>query len=289
MLEDKMKKLNKAFEEYNLDGRENLAITILNYIKTRLEANKEELNFLSEMQEDVAIDRLIEIFNEEYLKPEIYKKEKILKKLDNGFLYGIYTTSVGNVVVECESTIDVLKYFIYAIKSRNTITISDLNYSENDLKHAICMIFSEAIKKYGISEDLISIMPYEECYYDSFDLIINLDENKIQNKKQTEKLYIYKSNDNFEKEIEEEKEYLDKYNMNYEIITGDFEYVVQQINNNKPIGAVIYTKEAEQGYKFINRIHSSNVFVNTSFAELDKNIAETEDILYMKKKIMYPN
>ena len=289
MLEEKFKKLDKAFEEYNLDKREEISGKILSYIKTRLEENKEELTILSNISKDVSVDRLIEIFDEETSKPEIYKKEKVLKKLENGFVYGIYTTSVGNVVVETGSTIDVLKYFIYGVQSRNTITISDLQYQENDLKHALALIFSEGIKSYGVSEDLISIMPYEECYYDNFDLVINLDENKIDKKKDSEKLFIYKANNNFDLDIEKEINYLEKYKMNYEIITDDFDIAVKKINREKPIGAVIYTNEAELGYKFINMIHSKNVFVNTSFAELDLKIENLENVLYIKKKIMYPN
>lgn len=289
MLEEKIKKLNKAFEEYNLDEREELSSKILKYIKTRLEENKEELMVLSDLKQDVSIDRLIEIFDEESSKPEVYKKEKVLKKLENGFVYGSYTTSVGNVVIETGSTIDVLKYFIYGIQSRNTITISDLDYSENDLKHALALIFSESIKKYGISEELLSIMPYEECYYDNFDVVINLDENKIEKKKEIEKLLIYKASNSFTNDVEKEILYLDKYKMDYEVITDDFENAIKKINIQKPIGAVIYTDDAELGYKFINRIHSKNVFVNTSFAELDTKIEDLENALYMKKKIMYPN
>ena len=71
--------------------------------------------------------------------------------------------------------------------------------------------------------------------------------------------------------------------------TDDFEKAIEKINNDKPIGAAIYTDEAELGYKFINRIHSKNVFVNTSFAELDTKIEDPANVLYMMKKIMYPN
>ena len=72
-------------------------------------------------------------------------------------------------------------------------------------------------------------------------------------------------------------------------LTDDFEKAIEKINNDKPIGAAIYTDEAELGYKFINRIHSKNVFVNTSFAELDTKIEDPANVLYMMKKIMYPN
>ena len=180
MLEKEFKKLNKAYEEYNLDKRENISIKVLNYIKNRLIENKVELQELSEMLDDISYMEIEKIFLEEAFNIEEYKKEKLLKRLENNFMYGIYTTSVGNVAVECEKTEDVLKYFIYAIKSRNTITISDLEYRDNDLKHVILLIFTEALQKFDINKNLINIMPYEECYYDDFDVVIDLEENKIR-------------------------------------------------------------------------------------------------------------
>ena len=289
MLEENFEKLNKAYEDYNLDEREEISLKILRYIRNRLENNKDNLQELSEILNDVSYERIMEIFDEEISKPEIYKKEKVLKQLEDGFKYGIYTTSIGNVVVECENVIEVLKYFIYAIQSRNTITISDREFEENDLKHAIFLIFTEAMEKFDINKNLINIMPYEECYYENFDLVINLYENKIEKKHETSKLFIYKASDEFEENIRKEKEYLDSYNCEYEVLFGDFKTVTEKINKEISNGAVIYTNDPNQGYKFLNIIHSKNVFVNTSFAELDKSIKPTQNALYMKKKIMYLN
>lgn len=288
MLEKNFEKLSKAYEEYNLEKREDISIKILNYIENRLIQNKENLEKISEIFQDVSYERIIEVYLEEVSKPEIYKKQKTLKELENGFVFGTYTTSVGNVAVETSSTVQVLRYFIYAIQSRNTITISDIDYIENDLKHAILLIFSEAIEKYGVSKNLINILPYEECYYDNFDLIIDLDKEEYKRKKEISKLYIYSTSNKFDEEIKKEIKYLESYNREYEIISGDFYKAILEINKNISSGAAIYTDNAEEGYKFINLVHSKNVFVNTSFAELDESIKEHNNPIYMNKKIMYP-
>lgn len=288
MLEKEIEKLNKAYSEYNLEKREDISTKILNYIRDRLIKNKEDIEKISEIFHDISYDRLMEVFLEEISKPEIYKKQKSLKELENGFVYGIYTTSVGNVVVETSTTVQVLRYFIYAIQSRNTITISDLEFVENDLKHVLLLIFSEAIEKFGINRNLINILPYEECYYDKFDLVINLEKEEVIRKKEISKLYIYNTSNKFDEEIKEEIKYLENCNKEYEILSGNFEEVVSKINENIPIGTVIYTDDAQDGYKFINLIHSKNVFVNTSFIEVDENIKEIDNPLYMNKKIMYP-
>ena len=281
-------KISKAFEEYNLDIREDISLKILNYIQERLIKNKEDIEKISEVFHDISFERIMEVYQEEISKPEIYKKQKNLKKLENGFVYGTYITSVGNVVVETESTIQVLKYFIYAIQSRNTVTISDLEYIENDLKHILHLIFSEALEKFEVNKNLINILPYEECYYENFDLIINQVENKIKKRNEISKLFIYKASNQFEEEIANEIQYLEKNNKEYEILSGDFCKAISKINENIVIGATIYTNNPKEAYEFINLIHSKNVFVNTSFAELDENIEELDNPLYRNKKIMYP-
>ena len=80
MLEKEFKKLNKAYEEYNLDKRENISIKVLNYIKNRLIENKVELQELSEMLDDISYMEIEKIFLEEAFNIEEYKKEKLLKR-----------------------------------------------------------------------------------------------------------------------------------------------------------------------------------------------------------------
>ena len=51
-------------------------------------------------------------------------------------------------MVETTNILSVLEYFIKGIKSRNSITISDIEYKENDLKNAVLLIFKNALEKY---------------------------------------------------------------------------------------------------------------------------------------------
>ena len=87
MLEKEFEKLNKAYREYNLEEREEVSMKILNYIQDRLIKNKEDIEKISGIFKDISFERIMEIYLEEVSKPEIYKKQKTLKKLDNDFVY----------------------------------------------------------------------------------------------------------------------------------------------------------------------------------------------------------
>jgi hypothetical protein len=105
---------------------------------------------------------------------------------------------VGVIAVEAYDTLEVIKYFIRAIKSRNAIVISDIEYDDTSIKFLILEIIKEALTKFGIDKNLIMILPYEECYYDYFDRVIFtydkygkfLSKLKIQEKESPNK-YIY--------------------------------------------------------------------------------------------------
>ena len=289
MFEKEMVILNKAYKQYNLDNRYDIAKKVLTYIRGRIEAEKDLIEKLIKItNEKINFSEILETFDKVVNEKEVYKKEYKITKLENNFAFGKYTTSIGNIVVECSDTLKVLEYYIQAIKSRNTITISDNEYDELNVKSALLIIFSEALSKFNINPNLIMLVPFEECYYDEFDEIIYLDdENRIEKKQETNKLYIYVENENFNDVIENEKEELEKNNKKYEIIKGNFETAVSRINSNISDGAVIYTENPQTAYEFINLVHAKNVFVNTSLLEIEQ-IGETKNELYTKKKIMYP-
>ena len=52
-------------------------------------------------------------------------------KINDNYYSGIYTTSIGTIAVEVDNSKDALKYLVEAIKSRNSVTISDIDYMEN--------------------------------------------------------------------------------------------------------------------------------------------------------------
>ncbi len=289
-MEEEIKLLNSAYEIYNLDDRENLSNKILNYIADRLLINRNYINQLIEILNlNITFTDIWNAFEEERKVEEHYKETKSFRKISDNYFMGIYATSKGNIVIETDSVIDIIKYFVDAIKTRNTITISKLEYNEVSIESVILVIFCEALNKFGLDRNLLMIIPYEECFYDKYDeVIINEDGKiKIEDKEFSTKYAIYIENESFKDDVEKEKQELSEKGYEFEIYTGEFYETIEKINKIKPIGAVIYTDNSENGYKFINLIHSNNVFVNTTLLNSEDFSNEKND-LYLKKKIIYP-
>lgn len=282
--------LNNAFEIYNLDNREDLSEQILDYIADRLLINKSNIIRLIEiLEEKVTFSDIWNSFEQERSEKSHFKQTGIFRKIDSEFFMGIYATSKGNIVVETDDILEIIKYFVIAIKTRNTITISKLDYNEVSVESILLIIFCEALNKFGLDRNLIMIMPYEECYYENFDEVIISDSGiqKVEAKSATNKYIIYQYDSRFIEDIQKETEMLKSNDMDYEIVKGEFYQIVKEINNKKPIGASIYTSDPELGYRFINLIHSNNVFVNTTLLNSEK-YEKSNNIYYLKKKIIYP-
>ena len=279
--------LNDAYYEYNVDNRYQIEDRILSYIGSRIIENKYSMqNLIEALNEDFTFNDILKTFNDEANLGSKFKDNTVIRKLDNGFVYGYYRTSVGNIVVEENETLEVLKYFVRAIKSRNSIVIADMDYDEISVKSALLVIFCEAISKFGLSKNLIMLVPFEECNYDGFDRVIEKNQIK-QNKKETMKFYLYLQDEFFKDIVEQELKNMKDQNLDCEIIRGDFDYVVNKINAESPKGASIYSKDAKIGYNFLNSIKSSNVFLNSSLLNYEI-LKEEENNLYRNKKIMYP-
>lgn len=289
MLEKELCLLNSAYESYNLDKRENISKQVLEYIRIKIIENKELIeNIIKYSNEDITFERILEVYDEECSHESEYKSDIKMVKLENNYEYKVYNSSIGNIVVECSDTLTVLKYYIKAIKSRNTITISDSKYNDISLKSALLIIFCEALSNFGIDMNLIMLIPYEECYYEKYDKLIYADTKKSTIQKEiTDKVYIYVENQSFKEYVDKEKLSLGFYNKQCEILTGDFYEAIHKINEKFPSGASIYTEDSELAFKFINLVHSKNVFVNSSLVEMEI-VQDVVDDLYMKKKIMYP-
>ena len=282
--------LNNAFEIYNLDNREDLSEQILDYIADRLLINKSNIVQLIELlNERVRFSDIWNTFEQERIEKSHFKEVGIFRKIDSEFFMGIYATSKGNIVVETDDILEIIKYFVIAIKTRNTITISKLDYNEVSVESILLIIFCEALNKFGLDRNLIMIMPYEECYYENFDQVIISSNGiqKVEDKSIANKYIIYQYDNKFLEDIQKETELLKNKDMAYEIVKGEFYRIVKEINNKKPIGASIYTSDPEIGYRFINLIHSNNVFVNTTLLN-SENYEKNNNIYYLKKKIIYP-
>ena len=280
--------LKNAYETYNLDIRENVSTDVLLYIRGRLIENKEFLEqLISVTKENITFSEIINAFDRAFKQKEAYKSEKKMKQNEYGFVSNIYTSSVGLIAVETYSPLYIIEYFVLAIKSRNVIAISDLEYEEESVKSAILIIFSEALKKFNIDANLINIIPFEECNYELFDKVIYADEKEIRElKKSTDEIFLYIENEFFNEIAEEEKKILEEEGENVRIIRNDFYDAIEKINKNNAFAACIYTKNPKLGYKFINLVKADNAFVNSSIYYSEK-IEKNPNPLYKNKKIMY--
>ena len=289
MKKEEMILIKNAYNSYNLNGNEQVSKKVLKFVLSRIKANKKDIEKLIEIfEEKFSFEDLISCFEKEMAEPDLYKKEKVVKKVGNEFYYGIYTTSIGNILIETSNTINVLKYFVKGIKSRNSITISDIEYHENDLKNTILLIFKNALEKYEVDSNLLNIIPYEECKNEWFDKVILEDENRIlKNKSFTEYSYIYLADESFASMAVNDLSRLSNNGKQVEILKGTFEDVIEKINSEEIFSTCIYTENRDLAYSFINLAQASNVFVNASLEEAEM-IENIEDEFYMKKKVMYP-
>ena len=282
MMRDDIRLLKKSNRNYLLDNKYELSKNVLKYVRSRIEVDKTEIEELIKLnKEDINFEQILSLFEE---NNELYKIYRNME-LNNNFLSVEIDMPVGVIAVECYDTLETIKYFIKAIQTRNAIVISDVEYSEYNIKSLILLIIQEALKKFGIDENLIMILPYEECYYEYFDEVIYtydsegvlLEEPKIERKEYGTKNYVYIHSQNLKEEALK--------NENAEILESDFEEVINQIG--KENSAVIYTDSTEIAYKFINLINCKNVFVNTNL-ENAKEFEGTENIFYETKHIIIP-
>lgn len=287
---EEIKLLKNAYRIYNLNDRQDLSNKILNYISTRLIANRSNFEQMIEMlNADIKFNDILTAFNNAYKEKDYYKETNSYK---HGIDYysGVFPMPIGNIVVETNDVLEVIKYFVIGIKSRNTITISQTEYDEFSLSNMILIIFVEALAKFNVSRNTLMILPFEECFYDEFDEVIVLEDGKIDVKqKEFSPIYIiYKQNDFFNDEVEKEEERLKSNNINYKIINGSLEEVLDIINIEKPESASIYTKDPNIAYNFINLACSHNVFVNSSLLNSER-LNDNKNKFYYKRKVMYPS
>ena len=262
-----------------------LAIKLLRYIKERVEANSEEIEKLNkELKIGIDIDVIKNIIDKNIDKEYQYKNVKKTLELDENYIFYTYQVPKGVLSVRCDNELDVIKNIFEAISTHNCITIIYENDNKYNLSNLILLIVKESLKKFEVSEELVNIMKSEYDY--EFSNIIN--KNIVEKKEETlKKLYIYKYDDYFEEEVKKEKERIEKLEIDYEILTGDFDEVVDKINETRNLGASIYTQDKEIGYKFINYIHSDNVFLNTSLENVEKS--DINDNLYYDWKNIVVN
>ena len=193
-MRENVSKLRKATNDYRLNNSYEMTEDILKYIQERIRANKNEIEELIELKEEkYKYEEIKNAIDEEIEKEIKYKNYRRMYINKEKFISTSLLMPIGVIAVETFDTIEVIRYFIRAIKSRNSIVISDVEYDEQSVKFLILEILQEALKKFGIDQNLIMILPYEECFYKYFDKVIytydktgeKLVENKYDNKDET--------------------------------------------------------------------------------------------------------
>lgn len=287
---EEIKLLNKAFKIYNLNDDPDISKRVLDYILLRVMDNKDNFEKMIEMlKAEISFDDILNAFNEAYREKDFYKKSNEYKQGQN-YYSGDFPVPIGNIVVETNDVLEVIKYFVGGIKSRNTITISQTEYYELSLSNMILIIFAEALAKFNISRNTLLILPFEECMYEEFDEVIEIEngEVNIKQKKFSSKNIIYIENHEFDLEIKKEIERLKAENIEVEILDGSLENALEKIKNEKPKATAIYTKNPNIAYEFITLANSQNVFVNASLLNKEE-LNDKKNKFYYKKKIMYPS
>ena len=289
MMEKEIKSARRAYNDYVLVNDSELDVRVKNYILERIKENKKEIEELMKyLEREKTYEDIEKAIKDEIEKTCRYKRQVNLRKRKDNFVEVTYETGIGIVALEAYDVEEVVRYIIRAIRTSNALIVSDVEYNEDDDKHLIMYIIKEAIKKSNISENIINIVPYEECDYEKCDKVIYTYENKVKNEniKRSSKLYIYVENEELRKEAQEEFEKEKNIGKDVEIITGKVEEVIEKINNEKVEGTVIYTKSPKIGYRYINQVNAKNIFVNATLENME-NVEESKDNMLIKKKIMY--
>ena len=262
-----MEKFSLAKEAYfkYLERDEGTETNLLSYIKERIIAEKEAIEKLVEItHEEIDLDKIIDLFDVE----EVYKSSKKITMI-NGFISGVLITPKGVIVKEETDINKAIKYYITALNTRNAIIIKDINYNEASVKNLILLIFHEAMKKFGIDEELIQLLPNE-----------GIDENEVYNFEENRNNYVYL----------EDKKYIGEKNEGCIVLEGNIDDVIEKINREGIAnGAIIYTSDKDKAYKFLNRVNAKNAFVNAGIvnakdAEVSKWVINKNVIYPMPKK-----
>lgn len=278
--------MQKAYNAYNINNDGDLPEKILKYLCERIEANRDEIEKVISIYElDVKIDEIIKIIKDEENK-EIESIGKTI--INNGFMFAQIMVPEGLIAVRTYDTIEIIKYWIYAIKYRNAIMVASYNYNEYSLEALVLIIIKEALNKFNLDENLVMYIKEDECEYELFDIIIyTCDENKKFDKSEIHNMAKSNSNKNKKYVYIESEEFRDEAekNKDVEILTGDIDEIVEKVKNSRAV--VIYTKDSQKAYKFINLVRADNVFVNANL-ENEYSVMNSENELYKYRNIIIP-
>ena len=210
------------------------------------------------------------------------ENENQFVKNKNGFVSSSYKTSIGVIKLFENETLTVIKELLECIVSKNAIVICDSEYNEYDLKNYILMLIKNTLTKYNLDSNLVEINQVDDEF--EYDLKINKD--TIITKPTSEIIYLYLEDDYFNENILYEKQLLENKKYKVEIIKGNIDEVIKKTNKNKINKTAIYTQSREKAYKYINLVHSENIYVNATLLN-EQQSKTTNNLKYMYKNVMY--
>ncbi len=288
MTKEHINNLNTAFKDYNINDDGDLPNKILKYVYDRIETNRAEIEKVSSIyNSNATCDEILKIVNNEINNdPEQIGKIIIDKQ---GFLFAHVLMPIGIIAVKAYDSLEIIKYWIKAIKTRNAIAISSEIYNDYSIEALILVILKEALTKFNINENLLAYLPIEDCPYQEFDKVIYtyndngeiLDVPNVEDisklKFTSNKKYVYIESKELRKEAEK--------NTDAEFIEENIDEAISKVKNAK--AAVIYTTDSQKAYKFINLACCDNVFVNASLENIFYTI-KSENPLFTYRNIITP-
>lgn len=277
-----------AFNSYNLNMDSELPERVLKYLYDRIEENRAEIEkLISIYKMDITIDYILKIIKDEENKQLKSIGKTIIDK--QGFLFAQVPMPIGLIAVRANNVVQTIKYWVRAIKTRNSVVVASFQYNEYSLESLILIIIKEALSKFQINKNLVMYVSAKDCSYEYFDKVIytcsdtgaqygepevaDISSNSVNRNKK----YVYIENEDF-------RAYANQ-NGDTELLTGEIDEVISKAKNAE--AAVIYTKDSQKAYKFINLACCDNVFVNTNLKNTFDKIS-SEDEMYKYRNVIVP-
>jgi gamma-glutamyl phosphate reductase len=278
----------KAFENYAVATEYQISEKICEYLKERIKLNKDNIQEIIKLAHaNITFEEILNILQQEY--EEIYKYKQTIKsiKIDEKYALSEYLAPLGVIAVETEEVTNIISNIFKAISTRNAIILLSNKCIPYGLENLILVIVQEALNKFGIDSNIIQILKPENIPNEDrekIDVLVTYDGQVVTKIKQ-DKLYIYKHDDYFNEVINEEVKKLKELGKNVEVLTGDIDACIDKINEGINEGVSIYTQDRKQGYMFINKVHSKNVFFNATLQNIT-DTTKSDLIYYMAKNII---
>lgn len=321
MENNEFEKAKIAYDEALL--KENLENNFKDDVVKELQDTKESFNELKEIDEKNGsyvedFDSIIDIIN----KCEIRSNKEVQRKREDGYIVGKYRDSIGVIgVISNSSLYPVIEIVLKAILTKNSVIVCTNDKLFVTIRYIITAI-KTVLKKYGYPEDLVSVINsenYEEMYkhYNLINEIIVVGNKELQISaisKSKNKLVLsgYGCYDIYIEDIldiELIKKILKISNIELNIyinsniskediealgieeyteVETDDECIRDISINSAGYSSAIFTKNGENGNKFLKGVKTKNVFVNAS-PTMERKFDIDEQDMQVEKQVVYPS